>query len=247
MFKTDHHTTRAPLQPHNVPEGPWHTIALDLIGPLPESQGYDAILTVIDKFTKKAFFIPTTSTITSLGVAKLYWDNVFRENGLPRKMISDRGTQFLSNFMKELQEMLKVQWNPSTAYHPQTDGQAERANAIVKEFLTLMIDRDKKNWADWIAIAQFSYNDKIHMSTGYSPFFMNYGLHPYKGQYMKPSERSPEADKFVIQMKEIWDQATKSLEKTNEKMKKAIEKKGVVQKKFGIGQKVLVSTTNFPS
>ena len=110
-----------------------------------------------------------------------------------------------------------------------------------------MIDRDKKNWADWIAIAQFSYNDKIHTSTGYSPFFMNYGLHPYKGQYMKPSERSPEADKFVTQMKEIWDQATKSLEKTNEKMKKTIEKKGVVQKKFEIGQKVWVSTTNFPS
>ena len=110
-----------------------------------------------------------------------------------------------------------------------------------------MIDRDKKNWADWIAIAQFSYNDKIHTSTGYSPFFMNYRLHPYKGQYMKPSEQSPEADKFVIQMKEIWDQAMKSLEKTNERMKKAVEKKGVVQKKFKIGQKVLVGTTNFPS
>ena len=80
------------------------------------------------------------STITLLGVAKLYRDNVFREHGLPRKMISDQGMQFLSNFMKELQEMLKVQHNPSTTYHPQTDGQAERANAIVKEFLTLMID-----------------------------------------------------------------------------------------------------------
>ena len=89
MFKTDRHTTQAPLQPHDIPEGPWYTITLDLIRPLPESQGYDAILTVIDKFTKKAFFIPTTSTIMSLGVAKLYRDNVFQEHGLPRKMISD--------------------------------------------------------------------------------------------------------------------------------------------------------------
>ena len=77
------------LQPHNVPEGPWHTIALDLIGPLPKSNGYDAILTVIDKFTKKAFFLPTTSMVTSMGIAKLYRDNVFQDHGLPKKMISD--------------------------------------------------------------------------------------------------------------------------------------------------------------
>ena len=133
MFKTSKQWSTPPLQPHNVPEGPWHTIMLDLIGPLPKSNGYDAILTVIDKFTKKAFFLPTTSTITSMGIAKLYRDNVFQEHGLPKKMISNRGTQFMSSFMKELQSMLKIERNPSMAYHPQTDGQAERANAIVKE------------------------------------------------------------------------------------------------------------------
>ena len=103
------------------------------------SNDYDAILTVIDKFTKKVFFLPTTSMVTSMGIAKLYRDNMFREHGLPKKMISDRGTQFISSFMKELQSMLKIERNPSTAYHPQTDGQAERANAIVKEFLTFMV------------------------------------------------------------------------------------------------------------
>ena len=93
IFKTSKQRSTPPLQPHSVPEGPWHTIALDLIGPLPKSNGHDAILTVIDKFTKKAFFLPTTSTVTSMGVAKLYRDNMFREHGLPKKMISDRGTQ----------------------------------------------------------------------------------------------------------------------------------------------------------
>ena len=72
MLKTSKQRSTSPLQSHSVPEGPWHTIALDLIGPLPESNSYDAILTVIDKYTKKAFFLPTTSTITSLGIAKLY-------------------------------------------------------------------------------------------------------------------------------------------------------------------------------
>ena len=130
MFKTSMQKNTAPVHPHDVPEAPWHTVALDLIGPLPESQGYDAILTVIDKFTKKAFFLPTTSMVMSMGTAKLYQDHVFHEHGLPKKMISDRGTQFLSHFMKELQIMLKIEQKPSTAYHPQTDGQAD---AIIKE------------------------------------------------------------------------------------------------------------------
>ena len=116
MFKTDHHTTWAPLQPHDVPEGPWHTNTLDLIGPLPKSQGYDAILTVIDKFTKKAFFIPTISTIMSLGLQNYIETMCSKNTDCQKKKISDRGTQFLSNFMKELQEMLKIQWNPSMAY-----------------------------------------------------------------------------------------------------------------------------------
>ena len=133
-------------------------------------------------------------------------------------MISDRGTQFISNFMKELQSMLKIERNPSTAYHPQTDGQAERANAIIKEFLTFMVNKEKNDWSEWLAIAQFSYNDRIHTATGYSPFYLNYGQHPYKGQYSVPSERSPLADEFAKRMKEIWDQTMIALEKANEAM-----------------------------
>ena len=82
---------------------------------------------------------------------------------------------------------------------------------------------------------------------GYSPFFMNYGIHPHKGQYTTLSERSPEADKFTKQMQDIWDTATHSLEKVNESMKKSAERKGVTHKHFIPGQKVLVSTVNFPS
>ena len=247
MFKTSKQRLTPPLQPHNVPKGPWHTIALDLIGPLPKSNGYDAILTVIDRFTKKAFFLPTMSTVTSMGIAKLYRDNVFREHGLPKKMISDWGTQFMSSFMKELQSMLKIVRNPLTAYHPQTDGQAERANAIVKEFLTFMVNKEKDDWTEWLAIAQFSYNNRVHTTTGYSPFYLTYGQHPYKGQYSVPSERSPLADEFAKRMKEIWDQTMMALEKANEVMKKANDQKGVVKKAWLPGQKVLVSTTNFPS
>ena len=82
--------------------------------------------------------------------------------------------------MKELQSMLKIERNPSTAYHPQTDGQAEHANAIVKEFLTFMVNKERDDWSEWLAIAQFSYNNRIHTAMGYSPFYLTYGQHPYK-------------------------------------------------------------------
>ena len=126
MVKPDRQAKAAPLNPNEIPEGPWQIISMDMMGPLPESKGFDTILVVVDQFTKKSFFLPTNSTVTSKGIATLYRDRVFSEHGLPRKVISDRGPQFVSKFMKELYETLGIKGNPSTAYHPQTDGQTER-------------------------------------------------------------------------------------------------------------------------
>ena len=78
--------------------------------------------------------------ITAQGVATLYWDNVFKEHGLPKKVISDRGPQFVSSFMKELYKKLGIEPNPSTAYHPQTDGQTERVNQELEEYLRIYIN-----------------------------------------------------------------------------------------------------------
>ena len=113
---------------------------MDMMGPLPDSKGFNTILVVVDRFTKKSFFLPTYSTVTSKGIATLYRDRVFIEHGIPEKVISDRGSQFVSKFMKELFKILKIKGNPSTAYHPQTDGQTERVNQEVKEFLTMFIN-----------------------------------------------------------------------------------------------------------
>ncbi len=78
----------------------------DPLHPLPESKGFDMILVVVDRFTKKAYFIPTNTTLTSNGVAMLFRDHIFREHGIPEKVISNRGPQFVSQFMKELYRVL---------------------------------------------------------------------------------------------------------------------------------------------
>jgi hypothetical protein len=105
---------------------PFSTIALDLIIDLPPSQGYDSILTIMDHdVTKAALFFPCRQTIMGEGVAMIYAQHVFPHYGLPQKVISDRDTRFTSRFIKELERILDITPNMSTAYHPQTDGQSE--------------------------------------------------------------------------------------------------------------------------
>ena len=119
--------------------------------------------------------------LSSMGMARHYRDNVFKHHDLLRKVISDRGSPFVSKFMKDLCMLLGIERNPSTAYHPQTDGQTERVNQEVEQYLRIFINERQSDWAEWLPMAQFAYNDKVHSSTGQSPFFLNYGQHPYKG------------------------------------------------------------------
>jgi hypothetical protein len=104
------------LHPFNIPGTPWEVMAWDLIGPLPESRTYNAIVTMVDIKTKAIKLEPADITITARGAVIVMKNRVFREDGLPAKVISDRGPQFVSGFMKELYDMLGIQGNPSTAY-----------------------------------------------------------------------------------------------------------------------------------
>ena len=110
------------LMPNHIPYHRWQIISVDLITELPQSHGYDSILVTVDRLSKQAHFIHTTSNITSLGVARLFRDGVWKLHGLLEEVISDRGPQFVSNFMRGLSETLGIKVAASTAYHPQTDG-----------------------------------------------------------------------------------------------------------------------------
>lgn len=128
------------LVPNLILSGPWQEISVDLIVGLPDSQGYDSILVVVDWFTKMIHALPTMSTITAEGIAKLYRDNVWKLHGLPKKVISDRGPQFASKFMTSLNHILGITTPLSTAYHPQTDGQTERVNQDIEQYLRLFVN-----------------------------------------------------------------------------------------------------------
>ena len=122
-----------------TPVEPWKNVSADFIVGLPEVQGFDMLLVVVDRAKKMVHAVPTTSEMSALGLAKLYQDNVWRYHGLPDSIISDRGPQFAAELMKELNKLLGIQTKLSTAYHPQTDGQTERMNQEIEQYLRLFV------------------------------------------------------------------------------------------------------------
>ncbi|KAL5522057.1 hypothetical protein ACEPAF_1913 [Sanghuangporus sanghuang] len=116
------------LHPNEVPEAPWQIVMVDLIGELPELNGFNAICIVVDHFSKQIHAIPMMTKLIAEGMARIYRDYVFRLHGLLQKIIHDRGVQFDAKMMKELYKLLHIEGNPLTAYHPQTDGQTEWVN-----------------------------------------------------------------------------------------------------------------------
>jgi len=128
------------LMPNSISEKLWSHISANFITKLPLAQGYDLILVVVDKLTKMAYFIPTTKKTTAGGLVRLFRDNVWKLHGLPESIISDRGLQFAAGVMRELNTMLGINSKLSTAFHPQTDGQTERMNQELEQYLQMFID-----------------------------------------------------------------------------------------------------------
>ena len=246
MIKPDCQAKPAPLQPNEILEKPWQIISMDMMGLLPESKGFNTILVVVNCFTKKNFFLPTHSTVTSKGITMLYWDRVFAEHGIPEKVISDQGSQFVSRFMKELFEVLKIKGNPSTAYHPQMDGQTERVNQEVKEFLTMFVNDRQDDWSDWLTVAQFCHNDQEHSATKHSPFFLNYGYHSRKGVEPKREYKVEAVKDFTEQITNVWDSATKALEWANKLMKVQYNKHKRPAINYEKGDKVYINVEHLP-
>ncbi|KZZ94683.1 Ribonuclease H-like protein [Ascosphaera apis ARSEF 7405] len=150
--KTERHQPYGELQPLKPAEHPWSSIALDFIVKLPKSKAptgeeYDSILTITERLTKFAYFIPVREAISAPEVAYILFRYIVANHGLPKEIISDRDARFLSNFWQTLLSLVGIQHKPSTAYHPQTDGQTERLNQTVEQYLRCYVNYEQTNWA----------------------------------------------------------------------------------------------------
>ena len=176
--KTPHHRPYGLLHPLPIPRRPWVSLSMDFITDLPLVGGHDTVLVIVDRFSKMAHFVPCSKTISGEETVDLFLKNVVRLHGLPEDITSDRGSQFISHFWRRLLQTFGTSVNLSSTYHPQTDGQTERVNQILEQYLRCTVSYQQEDWVDFLAMAEFAYNNSIHASTKVSPFFANYGFHP---------------------------------------------------------------------
>ena len=123
------------LNPLPVPDAPWDTISVNFIVELPESEGKDAIMVVVDLVIKHGHFVDMVTILSAAGTARLYVQHIWKCHGLPKKAVLDRGPQFMAEFMKELYRFLGITLAATTAYHPQGDEQMERVNQELEQYL----------------------------------------------------------------------------------------------------------------
>ena len=154
----------------------------------------------------------------------------------------DRGPQFAAELMKELNRMLGIKTKLSTAFHPQTDGQTERMNQELEQYLRFFIENRQKDWPEWLVAAEFVINNKVHMATKVLPFMANYGREMRMGGDIRRKEKVESVTEFVEKIKKVYEEVKVALKKTQEEIKRYADRRRKEIEKWKKGDRVLLST-----
>ena len=171
-------SSRAPLQPLPVPAECWQSVSMDFVFGFPEDVHKNTgILVFVDRFSKMVHLVAVPESITAEGCARVFLDTVFRLHGLPRELVSDRDPRFTAEFWQSVFRTLGTRLTMSTADHPETDGQTERANRILEEILRGYV-HSFGSWSEFLPMVEFAINNSVHASTKHTPFYVNGLRHP---------------------------------------------------------------------
>jgi transposase InsO family protein len=243
--KAQRHHPVGELHPLPIPPTPWDTVSVDFIVELPESAGHDAVMVVVDSVTKRAHFVSTLTTITAAGTARLFVQHVWRHHGLPRKVVSDRGPQFVAEFTRELYRVLGIKLAATTAFHPQGDGQTERVNQELEQYLRIFVNQRQDDWVDLLPLAEFQYNNHIHSSTQHPPFLLETGRLPRMG--FEPDQRPSRVEsvnEFKDRMKDTLEEAKAALAKSKDDMTRYYNQKRTAAPEYKPGDKVFLDASD---
>ena len=248
--KAPRHKPYGTLNSLPVPEAPFEELTMDFITGLPpvklRSEVVDAILVVVDRYSKMAWYIPASKEWTAVDLADALYERVFTKVGVPKGIVSDRGSVFTSKYWGEICEQLQLQRRLSTAFHPQTDGQTERQNQTLEQYLRVFCSECAETWGEMLSTAEFAFNNSVHSSTGHSPFFVVWGHHPNFPN--APEDRSlrgevPAAAERMRNRREAKEVLEKNLAKAQEYQKRYYNKKHTPQA-YRRGDLVLLSAKN---
>jgi transposase InsO family protein len=228
--------------PLPIGEKPWEHVSMDFVTALPETKrGHNAVLVVVDRFSKMVKFIPTTVKVSAEEAARLFFDNVFRVAGMPKEIVTDRDPRFTGKFFRALCKLLGIRQSFSSAFHPQTDGQTERANRVMEDVLRHYVAPDGLDWDDHLTSVEFAVNNTFQESIQNTPFFLNYGRHPRVPGHPEFPSKVPEAQGFEERFQELWKRAKQCLQAAVSRQKAYVDKHRV-SVSFGVGDRVLLAT-----
>ena len=212
--------TRVPLKPNQIPTEVWSIITIDFITDLPLSKGFNSLFVVVDRLSKATILSPCSKTITAEETSTLYLSNVWKRTGLPRQVISDRGPQFASKVMQEIWNKLGVKSTMSTAFHPQTDGETERVNQELEQYLHIFCNFQVDNWAELLPFMEFAHNARSHSATRLSPFKIWYGYQP---EFIPPvnfATTIPAVEERLQMLDQVRNKVTAALRVAADSMKR---------------------------
>ena len=240
------------LQPLDIPDERWRRINIDFITKLLTTRtDQDTIITIIDALTKRAHWIATKeSELTAAKFAEIFRDQYIRLHGLPDVIVSDWDVRFTSAFWKTLMKEFDTKLAMSTAFHPQTDGQAEKANSIVERYLRAYTTDRQDDWDQMLAMAEFAYNASRQKSLEMSPFEADLGYIPRVPLdavvgLKKKRQSHHDGLPFAVQMTDTLMRLRLSLQRAQEQQI-AEAKKHRQPHSFQKGDKILLSTKNMP-
>lgn len=181
-----------------IPTQPWGLIAMDFVGPFPESRGHDYLWVVICHLTSMVHLVPIRTTTMASELAWLYVHKIVHLHRLAETIISNRDSKFTSRFWHEMHKVLGTKLLMSTLFHLQTDSTSERAICSVVQILCAMVRPDQRDWSEKILMVEFALNSAISNSSGFTPFELNYGYTPNLNPGIAPEPSSmPSVKQFV--------------------------------------------------
>ena len=248
VCQRNHYETIHPpglLQPLKIPEEAWSSISMDFIEGLPTSEGKSVIWVVVDRLTKFAHFVPLKHPYTAKILAEAFIHHVYKLHGLPGEIVSDRDNAFMSEFWKSFWSIQGTELSPSSAYHPQSDGQTEIVNKILEQFLRCVICERQEKWTSLLPWAEFWYNTTYHASLKMSPFEALYGYKPPGVKpYLPSSTNVAEVDKILIQRDEHLKVIKKNLQEAQSRMKLYADKLRT-ERSFEVGDMVFLKLQKY--
>lgn len=205
---------RAPLQELPASDRPFDFVAIDIVGPLPRTEnGEKYILSILDHFSRYLEMIPLPDQ-TAETVACAFVRRWVLKYGVPDVLLSDQGTNFMSELFSKVCELLKIKRLRTSAFHPETNGRLERVHRTIAQIISHYVNSRHSDWNEWLPYAVAAYNSSEHSSTGHTPHQVIFG-HPMRSPFERVEGKSQGQNEDYVadlseKLRKMWDLCRKN-------------------------------------